>query len=38
MKLTEFFLTEMDREVERSRRALENVLMASTTGSRTRSR
>src|SRR5258705_5078205 len=25
MKLTEFFLSEMDREVERSRRALENV-------------
>jgi uncharacterized damage-inducible protein DinB len=25
MKLTEFFLTEMDREVERSRRALEQV-------------
>src|SRR5258708_23557402 len=25
MKLTEFFVTEMDREVERSRRALENV-------------
>jgi len=25
VKLTEFFLTEMDREVERSRRALENV-------------
>jgi uncharacterized damage-inducible protein DinB len=25
MKLTEFFLTEMDREVERSRRALENI-------------
>jgi hypothetical protein len=26
MKLTEFFLTELDREAERSRRALEQVL------------
>ena len=37
MKLKEFFLAELDSEVERSRRALEQVPEGSTTGSRTRS-
>jgi len=37
MKLTEFLLAELDREVERSHRALEQGAEASTTGSHTRS-
>ena len=38
MELTELYLAELDREVERSRRALEQVPEVSTTGSRTTSR
>ena len=34
MNLTEFLIAEFDREVERSRRALEQTPEASTTGNR----